>query len=140
MPLSKDQMPRRTISSNPQQFQVLLRLLDNTENKVNELANILIRMLETNKDFFTKVLKFTDAIQGKNVQWNRVFQDPNDFIQTYKQEIIFYVMESKKQSSSDSKNIHFFEEEEEEKKASASNNRSGNRMSQQIYLDNYDIL
>lgn len=73
MPLSKDQMPRRTISKNQEQFKTLLSLLDLTENNVNELANILIRMLETNKDFFTKVLKFSDAIQNKKVKWERVF-------------------------------------------------------------------
>ena len=64
MPLSKDQMPRRTISKNDEQFRMLLSLLDIKEEGVNELANYLIRMLETNKDFFTKVLKFSDAIQN----------------------------------------------------------------------------
>ena len=43
---------------------MLLSLLDIKEEGVNELANYLIRMLETNKDFFTKVLKFSDAIQN----------------------------------------------------------------------------
>lgn len=59
-----DEMPRRTLSHNQAQFDVLMKLLDRNDESALEVWE-LIRMLETNQTIYKQVLNL--QVPGESI-------------------------------------------------------------------------
>jgi len=91
----KEQMPRLTISSNQDQFNKLIELLNRNDDASIDVWN-LIRSLSTNQELYKQVLEFSKARASvvDTIDWDKFFGESSIFMQIYVLEIIEELLEA----------------------------------------------
>lgn len=99
--LSKEQMPRYTMSANQHHFNVLIDVLEKNKDAQADAWD-LIRMLATNQEMYREVLTLKNAKDSETgiINWSNFFENSSVYKQIYNFEIIEAVMkEGEKQNA-----------------------------------------